>query len=150
VVVVEQWVQISCRPVCSCLGLLLSSLPGSRSGLRCTLHLHIQELRQGHRSIADYATEFCTLAVESIRVDARLQCRDERVLHTLVPKTPEFLAAGVKAVSPSCDAEPMQGEPVDLSGMPTEYSDLKEVFSKSRAAFHPPHRPYDCAIDLLL
>ncbi len=31
----------------------------------------------------------------------------------------------------------------------TEGSDLKEVFSKSRAASLPPHRPYDCAIDLV-
>ncbi len=42
-----------------------------------------------------------------------------------------------------------QEEPVDLSNVPAEYQDLKEVFSKSRAASLPPHRPYDCAIDLL-
>ncbi|XDV37137.1 hypothetical protein PO909_006790 [Leuciscus waleckii] len=40
-------------------------------------------------------------------------------------------------------------EPVNLSNVPPEYLDLKEVFSKSRAASLPPHRPYDCAIDLL-
>ncbi len=33
--------------------------------------------------------------------------------------------------------------------MPEEYLDLKEVFSKSRAASLPPHRPYDCAIELV-
>ncbi len=33
--------------------------------------------------------------------------------------------------------------------VPSEYRDLKGVFSKSRAASLPPHRPYDCAIDLL-
>ncbi|KAI2654015.1 Transposon Tf2-9 polyprotein [Labeo rohita] len=38
---------------------------------------------------------------------------------------------------------------VDLCNVPTEYLDLKEVFSKSRAASLPPHRPYDCAIELL-
>ncbi len=38
---------------------------------------------------------------------------------------------------------------MDLSNVPAEYQDLKEVFSKSRAASLPPHRPYDCAIDLL-
>ena len=37
----------------------------------------------------------------------------------------------------------------DLSGVPSEYYDLKEVFNKVRAASLPPHRPYDCAIDLL-
>ncbi len=38
---------------------------------------------------------------------------------------------------------------MDLSNMPAEYLDLKGVFSKSRAASLPPHRPYDCAIELL-
>ncbi len=38
---------------------------------------------------------------------------------------------------------------MDLSNVPAEYRDLREVFSKSRAASLPPHRPYDCAIDLL-
>ncbi|KAL2080706.1 hypothetical protein ACEWY4_024499 [Coilia grayii] len=37
----------------------------------------------------------------------------------------------------------------DLSAVPPEYMDLKAVFSKSRATSLPPHRPYDCAIDLL-
>lgn len=37
----------------------------------------------------------------------------------------------------------------DLSAVPSEYLDLKAVFSKSRASSLPPHRPYDCAIDLL-
>ncbi len=36
-----------------------------------------------------------------------------------------------------------------LSNVPEEYLDLKEVFSKSRAASLPPHRPYDCAIELV-
>ncbi|KAL0148088.1 hypothetical protein M9458_056628, partial [Cirrhinus mrigala] len=40
-------------------------------------------------------------------------------------------------------------EHMDLSNVPCEYLDLKGVFSKSRAASLPPHRPYDCAIDLL-
>ncbi len=42
-----------------------------------------------------------------------------------------------------------QEKAADLSNVPMEYLDLKEVFSKSRAASLPPHRPYDCAIDLL-
>ncbi|KAG1952091.1 retrotransposable element [Pimephales promelas] len=40
-------------------------------------------------------------------------------------------------------------EPGDLSGVPEEYVDLRAVFSRSRAASLPPHRPYDCSIDLL-
>ncbi|KAL0161239.1 hypothetical protein M9458_044964, partial [Cirrhinus mrigala] len=43
----------------------------------------------------------------------------------------------------------LQNESVNLSNVPEEYRDLKEVFSKSRAASLPPHHPYDCAIDLV-
>lgn len=37
----------------------------------------------------------------------------------------------------------------DLSNVPPVYHDLAEVFRKDRAQSLPPHRPYDCAIDLL-
>ncbi|KAG1974134.1 retrotransposable element [Pimephales promelas] len=40
-------------------------------------------------------------------------------------------------------------EPGDLAGVPREYHDLRAVFSRSRATSLPPHRLYDCAIDLL-
>lgn len=36
----------------------------------------------------------------------------------------------------------------DLSMVPEVYLDLKEVFNKVRATSLPPHRPYDCAIEL--
>ncbi|KAI2650240.1 Transposon Tf2-6 polyprotein [Labeo rohita] len=36
-----------------------------------------------------------------------------------------------------------------LAQVPSEYADLIEVFSKTRAAALPPHRPYDCTIELL-
>ncbi len=47
-----------------------------------------------------------------------------------------------------CDSV-LQEEMGNLSNVPEVYLDLKEVFSKSRAASLPPHRPYDCAIDLV-
>lgn len=40
-------------------------------------------------------------------------------------------------------------KPPDLSKIPPEYHDLREVFDKDRAMSLPPHHPYDCAIDLL-
>ncbi len=43
----------------------------------------------------------------------------------------------------------LQDEMGSLSNVPKEYLDLKEVFSKSRAASLPHHRPYDCAIELV-
>uniref|UniRef100_A0A8C6M2A9 Gypsy retrotransposon integrase-like protein 1 n=1 Tax=Nothobranchius furzeri TaxID=105023 RepID=A0A8C6M2A9_NOTFU len=40
-------------------------------------------------------------------------------------------------------------EPPDLSQVPEIYHDLQQVFSRDRAATLPPHRPFDCGIDLL-
>ncbi|KAG1933511.1 hypothetical protein F2P79_020481 [Pimephales promelas] len=40
-------------------------------------------------------------------------------------------------------------EAADLTGVPAEYYDLHQVFCRSGATSLPPHRPYDCAIDLL-
>lgn len=37
----------------------------------------------------------------------------------------------------------------NLSSVPSCYLDLKQVFSKTKATTLPPHRSYDCAIDLL-
>jgi len=37
----------------------------------------------------------------------------------------------------------------DLTSVPPEYHDLAPVFSKVSATSLPPHRPYDCAIELL-
>ncbi|KAI4905114.1 hypothetical protein NFI96_020918 [Prochilodus magdalenae] len=37
----------------------------------------------------------------------------------------------------------------DLSKVPAEYHDLRAVFSRDRAHVLPPHREYDCAINLL-
>ena len=37
----------------------------------------------------------------------------------------------------------------DLSSVPTIYHDLGEAFSKSKALSLPPHRPYDCEINII-
>lgn len=37
----------------------------------------------------------------------------------------------------------------EFATLPTVYSDLTEVFSQQSATHLPPHRPYDCAIELL-
>ena len=52
----------------------------------------------------------------------------------------------LKAHSPT--SAPRLEEAPNLAKVPTEYYDLKEVFCKSRATSLPPHRPYDCAIEL--
>ncbi len=53
------------------------------------------------------------------------------------------------AFSPVVSCSVLQEEPVSLADVPEAYHDLRAVFSKSRASSLPPHRPYDCAIDLL-
>ncbi len=58
-------------------------------------------------------------------------------------------AACLLSACPSVSCSVFQDEHMDLSNVPSKYRDLKGVFSKSRAASLPPHRPYDCAIDLL-
>lgn len=55
----------------------------------------------------------------------------------------------VSAVSPVSSVSVFQEEPGDLNGVPEEYLDLRAVFSRSRATSLPPHRPYDCSIDLI-
>ncbi len=55
----------------------------------------------------------------------------------------------LRSACSSVSGSVFQKKAADLSNVPAEYLDLKEVFSKSRAASLPPHRPYDCAIDLL-
>ena len=52
------------------------------------------------------------------------------------------------APSPPSAARPSPPAP-NLSGVPSAYHDLARVFSKDQALSLPPHRPYDCAIDLL-
>lgn len=51
-----------------------------------------------------------------------------------------------QAAAPQRSVNPSQVP--DVTGVPPEYLDFKEVFSKTRATSLPPHRPYDCAIDL--
>lgn len=42
-----------------------------------------------------------------------------------------------------------QEEPCNFSGIPKECDKLRVVFSCSPAASLPPHRPYDCSINLI-
>lgn len=41
-------------------------------------------------------------------------------------------------------------EPPDLTSISSANHDIEEVFSKQWTLFLPPHRPYDCAIEILL
>ncbi|XP_068508006.1 uncharacterized protein tctn1 isoform X2 [Syngnathus scovelli] len=49
----------------------------------------------------------------------------------------------------SSEEDPEDAPTPDLTGVPACYHQWAEVFSKAKATSLPPHRPYDCAIDLL-
>ena len=48
------------------------------------------------------------------------------------------------SANPATDAEYP-----DLNVVPSCYHHLQKVFSKTKALSLPPHRPYDCAIELI-
>ncbi|KAI3373892.1 hypothetical protein L3Q82_022461, partial [Scortum barcoo] len=52
-------------------------------------------------------------------------------------------------VKPDQTLEPAPDEIPDLEKVPQCYHDLREVFSKTKAMSLPPHRPWNCPIDLL-
>ena len=52
------------------------------------------------------------------------------------------------ACSPAISSQISDSVPPDLSLVPETYHELGEVFSKQKAQSLPPHRPYDCAINL--
>ncbi|KAL2093003.1 hypothetical protein ACEWY4_010315 [Coilia grayii] len=54
----------------------------------------------------------------------------------------------LRSAAPSVPSAP-SGTQADISAAPDCYHDLREVFSKARATSLLPHRPYDCAIDLV-
>lgn len=53
------------------------------------------------------------------------------------------------ALTPSAPVKTAPVKPIDLSLVPPEYHNLAVAFSKEDALSLPPHRPYDCAIELL-
>ncbi len=55
----------------------------------------------------------------------------------------------LSAVPTQSSLTPVPPENIDLTNVPNEYHDIKDAFSKDRALSLPPHRSYDCSIDLL-
>ncbi|KAL0148306.1 hypothetical protein M9458_056368, partial [Cirrhinus mrigala] len=52
-------------------------------------------------------------------------------------------------LQPTTRQQDAQGPHTTRSTIPTDYQDLLEAFSRSKATRLPPHRPGDCAIDLI-
>ena len=72
------------------------------------------------------------------------------MVHRNSPSPSQSLSPPASSFPPlSSSSTPTPFPSPDLTGVPRMYWDLGEVFSKSRAKDLPPHRPYDCAIDLL-
>uniref|UniRef100_A0A8C6LTX7 ribonuclease H n=1 Tax=Nothobranchius furzeri TaxID=105023 RepID=A0A8C6LTX7_NOTFU len=64
--------------------------------------------------------------------------------------SPESSQLCLKSATPSThEPSPPSLENIDLSAVPQVYHDLKQVFSKDRTSSLPPHRSFDCAINLL-
>ncbi len=74
--------------------------------------------------------------VLSLGSDCKMQC---------LAGPPDFSSDGVSTSPEDVDEE----EFLDLSLVPPCYLDLEQVFNKAKATSLPPHRSYDCAIDLL-
>ncbi|XP_054865645.1 uncharacterized protein LOC129348709 [Amphiprion ocellaris] len=55
----------------------------------------------------------------------------------------------LSSLTPSSSEVSSPSEPINLDNVPSQYHDLAMFFSKSKALSLPPHRPYDCAIELL-
>uniref|UniRef100_A0A3B3HZY6 Gypsy retrotransposon integrase-like protein 1 n=1 Tax=Oryzias latipes TaxID=8090 RepID=A0A3B3HZY6_ORYLA len=70
--------------------------------------------------------------------------------HTLSKWSDYCLANCLKSAVPAIGKPSViEPEKVDLSHVPECYQDLRAVFSKAKANSLPPHRPYDCSINLL-
>ncbi|KAK7922179.1 hypothetical protein WMY93_009081 [Mugilogobius chulae] len=83
----------------------------------------------------DFDQPICPIVLSAKRMDLAESAGTGEVLVHSVPVT-----NGSKFSPPG---------PPDLSSVPNVYHDLSQVFSKELALSLPPHRPYDCAIDLL-
>ncbi|CAJ1057674.1 uncharacterized protein LOC108874699, partial [Xyrichtys novacula] len=55
----------------------------------------------------------------------------------------------LRSANPHLHRQKSASPPPSLTSVPPVYHDLAMVFSKEQSLILPPHRPYDCAIDLL-
>ncbi|KAI3365127.1 hypothetical protein L3Q82_010108, partial [Scortum barcoo] len=123
------------------------------------------KIQQGRRRVVDYALEFRTLAADSgwnetsiigAFMDGLAEEVKDFLAHVGHPKglrKPSRNSLSHRQSPPSpdttCDPIPDHSDYPDLSKVPPCYYDLKEVFNKTKATSLPPHREWDCAIELL-
>ncbi|KAK7883132.1 hypothetical protein WMY93_029306 [Mugilogobius chulae] len=136
-----------------------NSVPSAAAPLPPPAHVSAEEpmqLGRAHLTPAERLRRIRAALIDSGAdenfLDVDLACQAQLEVETLdVPLVANALDGRLlakSALSPA-KAAPVPFEPSDLSNVPSEYHDLQEVFSKDRALSLPPHRPYDCAIDLL-
>ncbi|KAI3375975.1 hypothetical protein L3Q82_016511 [Scortum barcoo] len=100
--------------------------------------------------------EFEDLVKMAVRIDTRLRER-ETERRRAARRTSEHQEGAIDSSEASSSEkvkadqtlEPAPDEFPDLEKVPQCYHDLREVFSKTKAMSLPPHRPWDCPIDLL-
>ncbi|KAI3366349.1 hypothetical protein L3Q82_000509 [Scortum barcoo] len=149
----------------------------SSQGTKLQLHeTQLNTIAAGVKQLTDRQAELQTaVAAQVNRLTAQLQLVVTR-LEGLAPPTsatpasaqPSAPSAATSAPPSPCSSGPTgeilgrirgprsTGEPIpnpsdypDISKVPPCYHDLKEVFNKAKATSLPPHREWDCAIDLL-
>ncbi|KAI7805934.1 Pol polyprotein [Triplophysa rosa] len=120
----------------------------------------LSRLSQGRKSTTEYSIQFQTLVAAHSSLSFHLSLDASGAAFHLhhsrhssrkpFPFCSSCLVSCLgPAPSPVSVSPVFQVEATDLAGVPEEYHDLRSVFSRSRATSLPPHRPYDCAIDLL-
>ncbi|KAJ1099937.1 hypothetical protein NDU88_005030 [Pleurodeles waltl] len=95
-----------------------------RQAITMSADKQLLELRQGNKDLITYLSHFNRLVVETAWPEEKRN-KEEEFQHS---------------IATAAEKE------VDLPSQFLEYSD---VFSEKKACFLPPHRPYDCQIDLV-
>ncbi|MEE6523110.1 hypothetical protein FKM82_021845 [Ascaphus truei] len=62
---------------------------------------------------------------------------------------PESDASPLPVISPTTVLAGVETPPANVSALPEAYADFIDVFSKTQSEVLPPHRPYDCPINLV-
>ena len=66
----------------------------------------------------------------------------------LASRLPGSVVYNIHLTTPEVNARSGKTDPINLSGIPADYHDFADVFSKNRAETLAEHRPYDLKIDL--
>ncbi|KAI3377400.1 hypothetical protein L3Q82_008590 [Scortum barcoo] len=132
-------------------GQLLSSKREGSSGLRRDLVSQIKNNPPRSLTPVTLSIKGKTVPLQALIDSGADESLMDKALASSLGINFEPLHSPVTARSPdsTCDPIPDHSDYPDLSKVPPCYYDLKEVFNKTKATSLPPHREWDCAIELL-